>query len=126
MQKVTIQRSQWLRQTDENNNRYENPDPVLWDEETQTGCCLGHICHQAHGVDLSNMYEETMPYRIIAELDADAKEILINTEGMDPYEDSDLDQSASKYNDDWDSTDEQKEESIIDLFTGVYEIEFVD
>ena len=37
MKKVTIKRSKWMRGTG---------GGVLWHKETNTGCCLGHICKQ--------------------------------------------------------------------------------
>jgi hypothetical protein len=104
MRKVRIKRSKWLRGIS-NSNGIGN---VLWDEEANAGCCLGHVCKQISRKTEKQLNGRCTPADIYV-----ATSVLTDSDGMD----NELAQEAMKINDKTYLTGEaQREEDLRHLF----------
>jgi hypothetical protein len=117
--KVVIDRSKWRtggkgsNSTGEGNTRLLNQEGFM--------CCLGFCC-QAAGVSVADLYDTVLPHF----LQVDLREALPGLKALIVRETGDsLSSRASIINDYLDTTPDQKEQKLLELFKdSEFEIEF--
>jgi hypothetical protein len=131
MKKVTIKRSQWQRGGSDNTYElFEEKDTNLWGAKTSSGCCLGHVLHQAHGKSYKSMRGVYAPDSL-AEKEDKNNPLTHKTKSLVfdrcDYNCTDFAEEAIRINDDNMISDKMREYRLKLLFKrNGYELEFVD
>lgn len=105
MHKVIVPRSQWLRGKSGHNS-------MLFDPDTNTGCCLGHALSQICEVPLASMGYLTSPASVVHKMTV--PENLVTTHAADYLVNSVKCALLMKINDDTEITDTEREAALID------------
>lgn len=121
MKTVTIQRSKWQR-------GQRDLATSLWTSDEQSGCCLGHVLHQAHGVSYKAMNDIAAPENLATE--TSSRNPLV-VKGDDPswldFINSPFTEKAIVINDNTRISDKMREYRLRLLFKRhKYELKFID
>lgn len=127
MKKVTIQRSKWQRGGASKTLELfpEEFEVSLWGTDTESGCCLGHCLHQAHGISYKSMRGECDPVNLANSLGK--KNPLVLGRGTEGFQATEFTGEAININDRNSISDEEREQMLCEWFEKHgYELTFVD
>jgi hypothetical protein len=110
MRKIRIDRNKWARGLNEKGNYWKIN--YLWNNDTQKGCCLGHVIHQVCKCSwnkLNNIGEPEEYYR--------APSLLTDKDDCEwDVTNNEFAKEAIKINDKHDFLDSVREKKLISLF----------